>query len=134
MPRRSSADEHDVVITEEIADYADNIQTFVDEGFDVIVTIGFLLGTDTLNAAKANPEMFFIGVDQGICVDEEGNADPTFACAGDAATLVPNYQGVVFAEAQPGYLVGIIAASISARSGVIGAVGGTNVPGSRRVP
>ena len=53
--------------------------------------------------------------------------DPTFACAGDAATLLPNYQGIVFAEAQPGYLAGIVAASIS-ESGTIGAVGGTNVP------
>lgn len=118
---------HDVIVTEEIADYAANIQTFVDEGYDVIVTIGFLIGTDTLNAAKANPDVHFIGVDQGICVDAEGNADPTFACAGDAAALVPNYQGIVFAEAQPGYLAGIVAATLS-ESGVIGAVGGTNVP------
>lgn len=119
--------EHRVIVTEEIADYAQNIQTFVDEGFDVIVTIGFLIGTDTLNAARANPDVTFMGVDQGICVDEEGNADPTFTCAGDAATLIPNYQGIVFREAQPGYLVGIVAATIS-ESAVIGAVGGTNVP------
>ena len=42
-------------------------------------------------------------------------------------TLLPNYQGIVFAEAQPGYLAGIVAASIT-KSGTIGAVGGTNVP------
>jgi basic membrane protein A len=119
--------EHRVIVTEEIADYQQNIQTFVDEGFDVIVTIGFLIGTDTLNAAKANPDIVFMGVDQGICVDAEGNADPTFTCAGDAAALIPNYQGIVFKEAQPGYLVGIVAATIS-ESAVIGAVGGTNVP------
>ncbi len=119
--------EHQVIVTEEIADYANNIQTFVDDDFDVIVTVGFLLGTDTLAAAKANPETHFIGVDQGICVDEEGNNDTTFTCAGDAATLIPNYQGIVFAEAQPGYLVGIVAATLS-ESGVIGAVGGTNLP------
>ena len=69
----------------------------------------------------------FIGVDQGICVDEQGVPDPTFTCAGDAAALIPNYQGIVFAEAQPGYLAGIVAASLS-ESGTIGAVGGTNVP------
>ena len=78
-------------------------------------------------AAKANPDIKFVGVDQGICVDEQGVADPTFACAGDAAALLPNYQGIVFAEAQPGYLAGIVAASIT-ESGTIGAVGGTNVP------
>lgn len=118
---------HDVIVTEEIADYASNIQTFVDQDYDVIVTIGFLIGTDTLNAAKANPDVYFLGVDQGICVDAEGNADPTFTCAGDAAALIPNYQGIVFREAQPGYLAGIVAATLS-ESGVIGAVGGTNVP------
>jgi basic membrane protein A and related proteins len=119
--------EHAVIVTEEIADYASNIQSFVDEGFDVITTIGFLIGTDTLEAAKANPDTFFVGVDQGICVDAEGNNDSTFACEGDAAALIPNYQGIVFREAQPGYLVGIVAATLS-ESGVIGAVGGTNVP------
>lgn len=119
--------EHAVIVTEEIADYANNIQAFIDDGFDVIATIGFLIGTDTLEAAKANPDVFFVGVDQGICVTPEAEADPNFACEGDAAALIPNYQGVVFREAQPGYLVGIVAATLS-QSGVIGAVGGTNVP------
>ena len=34
---------------------------------------------------------------------------------------------LTFAEAEPGYLAGIVAATLS-ESGVIGAVGGTNVP------
>jgi basic membrane protein A and related proteins len=118
---------HDVIVTQAIGDYAANIQTLVDNDFDVIVTVGFLIGTDTAIAAKANPDIKFVGVDQGVCVDAEGAPDPTFACAGDAATLIPNYQGIVFAEAQPGYLAGIVAASLS-KTGTIGAVGGTNVP------
>jgi len=117
----------DVIVTQNISDYKQNIQTFVDQGFDTIVTIGFLIGSDTAAAAKANPNVKFIGVDQGICVDENGVSDPTFACKGDAATLLPNYQGIVFAEEQAGYLAGILAASIS-KTGTIGAVGGTNVP------
>ncbi|HSM70880.1 MAG TPA: BMP family ABC transporter substrate-binding protein [Anaerolineales bacterium] len=117
----------DVIVTENISDYKQNIQTFVDQGFDIIITVGFLLGTDTTIAAKENPDVRFIGVDQGICVDENGEPDPTFACAGDAATLLPNYQGIVFAEEQAGYLAGIVAASLS-ETGTIGAVGGTNVP------
>jgi len=118
---------HDVIVTQAISDYGANIQTFIDKGFDVIVTVGFLIGTDTTKAAKANPNIKFIGVDQGICVDANAEPDPTFACAGDAATLLPNYQGIVFAEAQPGYLAGIVAGSIT-KSATIGAVGGTNVP------
>lgn len=119
--------DHDVIVTQNISDYGANIQQLIDADFDVIVTVGFLIGTDTAIAAKANPEITFIGVDQGICVDENGDPDATFTCAGDAATLLPNYQGIVFAEAQPGYLAGLVAASIS-ESAVIGAVGGTNVP------
>jgi len=122
-----SGGSHDVIVTQAISDYAGNIQTLIDADFDVIVTVGFLIGTDTAKAAKANPDIKFVGVDQGVCVDETGAPDPTFACKGDAATLIPNYQGIVFAEAQPGYLAGIVAASIS-KSGTIGAVGGTNVP------
>lgn len=117
----------DVIVTQNVSDYKQNIQTFVDQGFDIIITVGFLIASDTAAAAKANPEVKFIGVDQGICVDEQGVGDPTFACAGDAATLLPNYQGIVFAEEQPGYLAGILAASIS-KTGVIGSVAGTRVP------
>jgi basic membrane protein A and related proteins len=122
-----SGGSHDVIVTQAISDYAGNIQTLIDADFDVIVTVGFLIGTDTAKAAKANPDTKFVGVDQGVCVDENGDPDATFACKGDAATLLPNYQGIVFAEAQPGYLAGIVAASIS-KSGTIAAVGGTNVP------
>lgn len=122
-----SGGSHSVIVTQAISDYGANIQSFVDNNFDVIVTVGFLIGTDTAKAAKANPKIKFIGVDQGICVDEKGDPDPTFACKGDAATLLPNYQGIVFAEMQPGYLAGIVAGSIT-KSGTIGAVGGTNVP------
>lgn len=117
----------DVIVTQDISDYRQNIQTFVDQGFDIIVTVGFLIGTDTTIAAQENPDVIFIGVDQGICVDETGAPDATFTCAGDAATLLPNYQGIVFAEEQAGYLAGIVAASIS-ETGTIGAVAGTNVP------
>lgn len=117
----------DVIVTQNISDYKQNIQTFVDQGFNVIITVGFLIATDTAIAAKANPDVKFIGVDQSICVDENGAPDATFTCAGDAATLLPNYQGIVFAEEQAGYLAGIVAGSIS-KTGTIGSVAGTRVP------
>jgi basic membrane protein A and related proteins len=107
------------------ADIARNIQSFVDQDYDIIVTVGFAAGEDTIKASKANPEIKFIGVDQNfICITEAGDPDPTFACPGDAATLLPNYQGIGWKEEQPGWLAGIVAASIS-ETGVIGAVGGT---------
>ena len=112
------------VVTTQSADYAKNINSFVSKNYNIIVTVGFALGSDTTKAAKANPNIKFIGVDQGICVDAQGNPDSTFACKGDAATLLPNYQGLVFKEQQPGYLAGVVAALIS-KSGHIAAIGGT---------
>src|SRR2546428_5993160 len=99
------------IVTKDIADYKQNIQQFVDQKYDVIVTVGFLISTDTLNAAKANPSIQFFGVDQFI-------PDPVPA----------NYQGLLFNEAQAGYLAGIVAGTIT-KSGKIGAVGGrSDVP------
>lgn len=106
------------------ADIAKNIQSFVDQKYDIIVTVGFAAGSDTLKAAKANPTIKFIGVDQGLCVTETGDPDPAFGCKGDAAKLLPNVQGIGWKEQQPGYLAGIVAASLS-KTGTIAAVGGT---------
>ncbi|MGZ8528399.1 MAG: BMP family ABC transporter substrate-binding protein [Candidatus Limnocylindrales bacterium] len=113
------------IVTKNAADYAANIKTFVDQGYGTIVTVGFAMGDATTIAAKQYPKVKFIGVDQGVCVDETGKGDPTFACKGDAKTLLPNYQGLVFKEDQVGYLAGVLAASVS-KSGVIGTVGGIN--------
>lgn len=100
----------EVIVTRDTADYAANIQTFVDQGFEVIVTVGFLIGSDTLAAAKANPNVQFFGVDQFV----------------DPADSPPNYQGLLFDEAQSGYLAGIVAAFIT-QTKHIGAVGGMSI-------
>ena len=107
------------------SDYAKDIQGFVDQKYDVIVTVGFNLGTDTIKAAKANPNIWFIAVDVAPCVDAQGNPDATFACKGDASTLLPKLIGIQFQEDQAGYLAGIVAAAIS-KKGVVGQLGGIN--------
>ena len=53
------------IVTQSSADYAKNIQSFLDQDYDIIVTIGFALGDATAIAAKANPDVWFIGVDHG---------------------------------------------------------------------
>ncbi len=113
------------IVTKATTDYAANIKTFVDQGYGVIVTVGFAMGDATTVAAKQYPKVKFIGVDQGVCIDETGKGDPTFACKGDPKTLLPNYQGLVFKEEQVGYLAGVLAAGVS-KTGVIGTVGGIN--------
>ncbi|WP_436793122.1 BMP family ABC transporter substrate-binding protein [Actinospongicola halichondriae] len=87
------------------ADYATNIATSLEGGPDAIVTVGFLLATDTLAAAEANPDVSFIGVDQ---------FQPEFP---------DNYVGVQFREDEGGCLAGV-AAGLLTESNVIGVVGG----------
>lgn len=87
------------------ADYATNIATSLSDNPSVIITNGFLIATDTLEAAEANPDTNFIGVDQ---FQEE---------------FPPNYVGVQFREDQAGYMAGVLAATLS-ETGVIGVVGG----------
>ena len=117
--------EIDNIVTKAPTDYQVNMKAFVDRGFNVIVTSGFALGNDTTIAAGLYPNVFFIGVDQSVCITKDKKPDPSFKCEGDAATLLPNYQGLVYREAQAGYLAGIIAASIS-KTHVVGTLGGIN--------
>src|SRR5664280_2789677 len=115
------------IVPKDLSEYAGDIQQMVDQKFDVIVTIGFNMTNATVAAAKANPTIHFVGVDQSpICVDPTGAPDATFACKGDPKTLLPNYTSLYFAEDQAGYLAGIVAAYAS-KANIIGAIGGTTL-------
>lgn len=87
--------------------YAWGIDWLAAQGFDVIVTVGFLMADVTLAEAPLHPDIQFFGVDQTV---------PDV----DAPS---NYQGLLFDEAEAGYLAGIVAATLST-TGTIGAVGG----------
>ena len=94
--------------TQDPKDYADNIQQFVDGGFNVIITVGFALGEATNIAASENPDIQFIGVDQF-----QGEA-------------LPNVAGLVFNEDKAGFLAGALAAHLS-QTGNIASVLGTDL-------
>jgi basic membrane protein A len=114
-------------VPKDASEYAADIQAFVSQDYNVIVTVGFNLTADTVKAAKANPTINFVGVDQSpVCVTPEGAPDPNFACKGDAKTLLPNYTSLYFAEDQAGYLAGIVAANAS-KTNSVGAIGGTSL-------
>ena len=55
----------DVIETASEADYAANIATSLGQEPDVVVTVGFLITTDTGLAATDNPDVSFIGIDSG---------------------------------------------------------------------
>lgn len=96
-------------------DYDKNIASFADEGYDVIVTVGFGLGEATIAAAQKYPQTYFIGVDQfqAWAVDDDKGND------------LPNLAGLIFPEDQAGFLVGALAAMMT-KSGKIGGVFGTD--------
>jgi len=98
----------DFVETQDAKDYGTNIALFADAGYDVIVTVGFALGTDTLTAAAKYPDVNFIGVDQ-------------FQPA-----TVANVTGLLFPEDKAGFMAGALAAQMS-KSGTIAAVLGTDL-------
>ncbi len=115
------------VVPKDASEYATLIQAFVDQKFEMIVTVGFNLAAATGAAAVKNKGIQFIGIDQSpICLTPDGKADFTFPCPNDPKTVAPNYVSIEFQEDQAGYLAGIIAASVS-KSGTIGAIGGTTL-------
>jgi basic membrane protein A len=123
------AAEPPVTVPKDDSEYGSSIQAYVDQGYDIIVTAGFNLGVATTQAAHDNPDIWFIGVDQGPpCVDEDGLPDTTFACKGDAATLLPKLVAISFQEDQAGYLAGMASASAS-KTGTLGAIGGITLCG-----
>ena len=97
--------ETDYIETVSEADYAANIATSLEGDPDVLITTGFLLATDSLAAAEANPDVKI------ICIDQVQTDFPD------------NYVGVLFNEDEGGYMAGVLAASLS-ESGTIGVVGG----------
>jgi basic membrane protein A and related proteins len=116
-----------VVVPAAPSDYLPDLQAYVDQGYDIIVSVGFNLANDTATLAKANPDIWFIGVDSDPCIDATGAVSLDFSdCSGDIATLIPNFIALNYQEDQAGYLAGIVAASAS-QSGIIGAVGGVEV-------
>lgn len=102
--------EVDYIETKDAKDYEENIRLFADQGYNVIVTVGFALGEATAKMAEEYPDIYFIGVDQ-------------FQAPG---TEKPNLAGLIFNEDKAGFLAGALAAQLT-KSGKIAAVLGTDL-------
>jgi basic membrane protein A len=96
--------------TKDAKDYGPNIELFASEGYDVIVTVGFALGTATAEEAAKYPDIKFIGVDQF------------------QGTAIPNVVGLLFSEDKSGFLAGALAAMMSKTNTVAGVYGTDLVP------
>lgn len=91
------------------SDYSGNIQSQIESGCDVIVTVGFLLSNATKAAAEKNPDIDFAIVDFNSF---EG---------------VSNAKGLLFNTAQPAFLAGYTAAAMT-KSGKVATFGGSRIP------
>jgi basic membrane lipoprotein Med (substrate-binding protein (PBP1-ABC) superfamily) len=101
--------ENTFIETQAQTDYDTNINTCVSEGFDVIVTVGFLIADATLKAAQGNPDVYFIGVDQFFTDHPK------------------NLVGIQYREDQGGFLAGALAAMMT-EAGTVAGVYGIDIP------
>ncbi len=77
------------------ADYTPNIENFVDEGYDLIICVGYMLADATRTAAETYPDQQF------AIIDDASNAD------------LPNVTCLMFEQAQSSYLVGYVAGLVT---------------------
>lgn len=116
---KAASDELGVEYTEvESADesaYGPNVQNLVDQGCNLIVTVGFLLSETTIQAATDNPDVQFAIIDDQLDADFDGQPD------------VENGKPIVFNTHEAAFLAGYAAASYS-ETGVVGTFGGVQIP------
>lgn len=108
--------EADYLESQTEADFVPNIDALIDQGCNLIVTVGFLLGDATAEAAEANPDQLFAIVDNDL-FDTEAEADRNF----------DNVAELVFDTDQAAFLAGYVAAAMS-ETGTVGTYGGINIP------
>jgi basic membrane protein A and related proteins len=98
------------------ADFAPNIEELMAQECTMIVTVGFLLGDATAEAAEANSDQLFAIVDNDLFdVATEQNRD------------YDNVAELVFATDEAAFLAGYLAAGMT-QTGTVGTYGGQNLP------
>ncbi|MBT8212535.1 MAG: BMP family ABC transporter substrate-binding protein [Acidimicrobiia bacterium] len=104
--------------SQQTADFRPNIDSFIAEGCDLIVTVGFLLADDTASAAADNPDQRFAIIDYPSFI-------PPFTA--DDGTGGENVRGLNFNTDEAAFLAGYLAAGAT-QTGIIGTFGGINIP------
>ena len=106
----------DFIETKDAKDYGANIGLFAENGYDIIVTVGFGMGEATAIAATEYPDIDFIGVDQF----------QAWMFDDDTANDFTNLTGLIFPEDKSGFMAGALAGMLT-KSGTIAAVLGTDL-------
>ena len=105
-----------VVTSKSNADYVPNLSSLARQKYDLVIAVGFLMGDATDKVAKAFPQTNFAIVDFP---------------SGALKSKPKNVHGLLFKEAEPGYLAGYMAGLYVKKKGgeqVVSAVGGQKVP------
>ncbi len=105
-------------------DYETNIREFLDQKYDLIVTVGFLLGPATAKAAMENPTQSFAIVDYSY-PDCWPGAVVGKDCGSDKE--LPNVLGLTFSTDEASFLAGYLAAGMT-KTGKVGCFGGIPIP------
>jgi basic membrane protein A len=96
-------------------DYAPNLTNLVDQGCNLIVTVGFALASAAGESAEANPDIDYVSIDDTVDLDFDGQTD------------FDNIKPIIFDTAQAAFLAGYAAADYS-KTGIVGTFGGLNFP------
>jgi len=104
------------VESRQTSDYVPNLASLARQGYDVTISVGFLLADSTNTVAKRFPKSKFAIVDYSV------NAPPF--------KKNKNVQGLTFATNENSYMIGCLAALMANRAGTknISAVGGIKLP------
>jgi basic membrane protein A len=99
-------------------DYIPNFQTCVEKyKANLVVGVGFLMESQIQTMTKKYPDTKWAGVDMNATSDFKGG-------------IGKNFEGLVFAEQEPGYMVGYLAALMAQKDGknTVSSVGGLALP------
>lgn len=101
--------QHAFIETLQPTDYEKNIEQFASENYDMIITVGFMIGDATKKMAEKYPNIKFAIVDFSY--------DPP----------VSNIMGLIFSEDQSGFLAGALA-GLMTKTKTVGIVAGMEIP------
>ena len=108
-------------------DYEKNIDQFATQNYDVIITVGFLMGDATAVKAKQYPKIKFAIIDNAYFPSKGSAACPDTVkdCYDDGG--LKNVSSLMFQEDQVGFLAGVLAAGMS-KTGTVCTVSGMQIP------
>lgn len=96
-------------------DYATGVDSMISEGCDIVIGVGFLLGSAIRDAAIANPDVSFALIDSGLSNDDF------------SPLSLPNVKPIQYDTAEAAFLAGYLSAATT-KTGKVATYGGLLLP------